>query len=111
MADPMGDIDAAASPSSQNSPEDPGHPEVLKDAIYRSTTPMRMVSMAEQCPGSTVEMVNNSFMDDVAQYRKGGIPEPAHQTELKRVLNQAMGSVPNDQTPLIGRQDSDPKGG
>ena len=66
----------------------------------------------QQCPGSTVEYTNNSFNDDVAQYRKpeaNGATNAAN-AELLRVRNQAYGAaMPNDQTPLIGQQDSDPK--
>jgi hypothetical protein len=82
------------------------NPGFIPDAIYNSQTPIRNVSYEEQCPGSTVQVLDNSFNDDVAQYLKSDQPE------MKRVLNQAM--IPDfdpSNPPSIGRQDSDPKGG
>lgn len=64
------------------------------------------VSYEEQCPGSTVSTNNASFMDDVAQYQKNT------KEQLMQIRNQALNAaVPNSQTPLIGKQDSDPIGG
>lgn len=86
----------------------------IPDAIYNSTTPIRNVSYEEQCPGSTVQVVDNSFNDDVARYME--TPESMQRNaELLRVRNQAYDAVgpdvDNANPPLIGRQDSDPKGG
>lgn len=103
----MGDIDAAASPSSQNSPPDPG--KILGSidlANHGGVNSFNNVAYEQQCPGSTVSMDNASFMDDVAQYIK------TDKAGLMQVRNQAYGlAVPNSQTPLIGKQDSDPAGG
>ena len=64
------------------------------------------VSYEQQCPGSTVSMDNASFNDDVAQYLK------TDNAGLLAVRRQAYNAaVPNNQTPLIGKQDSDPAGG
>lgn len=87
------------------------NPGFVQDAIYNSTTPIRNVSMEEQCPGSTVETVDNSFNDDVGQYMKSPESEQRN-AELLRVRNQAMRpDFDPSNPPLIGRQDSDPKGG
>jgi len=78
----------------------------IPNAIYGSTTPI--VHVPPEASGTTVEILANSFNDDVAQYLKGD------NAELLRVRNQAMNApVPdaNNVPPLIGRQDSDPKGG
>lgn len=60
----------------------------------------------EQQAGTTVVQTTACYYDDVIEYMK------ADQTELLRIRNQAYNAaVPNDQTPLIGRTDSDPAGG
>jgi hypothetical protein len=81
------------------------NPGFIPDAIYRSTTPI--VEVPASANGTTVQVLDNSFNDDVAQYMK------ADNAELLRVRCQAMGPADFDPSnpPLIGRQDSDPKGG
>lgn len=79
----------------------------ISDAIYNSETPV--VEIPASANGTTVQVLNNSFNDDPAQYMK------ADNAELLRVRNQAYNAVgpdvDNANPPLIGRQDSDPKGG
>jgi hypothetical protein len=83
------------------------NPGFIPDAIYRSTTPI--VEIPASANGTTVQVLDNSFNDDVAQYMKGD------NAELLRIRNQAYNAVgpdvDNANPPLIGRQDSDPKGG
>lgn len=115
----MGDIDEYASPSGPSSPNNPdnsGRPiGSIDHANFGGINSIVNVSMAEQCPGSTVTIDNAAFNDDVAQYRKGGLPPRPHLEELNRVRNQAFNAVgetqDNSKDILIGRQDSDPKGG
>ena len=74
---------------------------------YDSTTPI--VNVPPEASGTTVQVLDNSFNDDVAQYMKGD------NAELLRIRNQAYNTVgpdvDNSKPPLIGRQDSDPKEG
>lgn len=70
------------------------------------TNDLKTISYEEQCPGSTCTFDNATWNDDVAQYMKGDMDE------LLRIRNQAYNAAqPNSDTTLIGRQDSDPKGG
>ena len=77
------------------------------DLAYDSTTPI--VNVPPEASGTTVQVLDNSFNDDVAQYMKGD------NVELLRISNQAVNAVgpdvDNSKPPLIGRQDSDPKEG
>jgi len=83
------------------------NPAFISNAIYNSQTPI--VHVPPEASGTTVQMLDNSFNDDVAQYMKG------NNAELLRVRNQAYDAVgptvDNSNPRLIGRQDSDPKGG
>jgi len=79
----------------------------IPDAIYNSATPI--VEIPASANGTTVQVLDNSFNDDVAQYLQ------ADNAELLRIRNQAYNAVgpdvDNSKPPLIGRQDSDPKEG
>src|SRR5438876_12360029 len=84
----------------------------IPDAIYNSATPI--VEVPASANGTTVQVLDNSFNDDVAQYLKADKGDKDH-TELLRVRNQGYNAVgpdvDNSKPPLIGRQDSDPKEG
>jgi hypothetical protein len=86
-------------------------PDFPTDLAYNSVTPCVYIPPEAQS-NTTVQVLDNSFNDDVAQYIK--TPESIQRNaELLRVRNQAMGPADFDPSnpPLIGRQDSDPKGG
>lgn len=102
----MGDIDAASSPSSQNSPEDPGKPIApLTSANYGGVNSFQNVGMDQQCPGSTCDYTYPGFNDDAAQYMKQD-----HAGTLAIRNSAYNAAVPNSETSLIGKQDSDPPG-
>ena len=110
MKDTMGNIDDYASePQVPGTAKDPGKMlysiDLCEHGGINSTV---MVSMAEQCPGSTATMMSHGFKDDVAQYMKND------KAGFMAVRDQAFNApVPdaNNVPPLIGKQDSDPAGG
>jgi hypothetical protein len=88
------------------------NPGFIPNAIYNSSTPI--VYVPPEASGTTVQVLDNSFNDDVARYME--TPESIQRNaQLLRVRNQAYDAVgptvDNANPPLIGRQDSDPKGG
>ena len=104
----MGDIDEAASAVQvPGAAKDPGdNIGSIDDAPHGGIN--STVDVAPEASGTAASYVDNSFMDDVAQYVKGD------QKELFRIRNQAYNApTPNADNvpPLLGRQDSDPQGG
>lgn len=107
------DLDPGANTQVPGAAEDPG---VILGPIDNANHG-GINSIAEIPPessGTTVQYFDNSFNDDVAQYRKADEARPDH-AELNRVRNQAYSYVgetqDNANLPFTGRQDSDPKGG
>jgi len=105
----MGDIDADPGANVQipGTQKDPGQPiRPLDSSNYGGVN--SVVFVPPEASGTQVSYTNASFNDDIAQYLR------ADNAELLRVRNQAMSSTPNAADLgdcLIGRQDSDPKGG
>jgi len=76
----------------------------IDDATHGGINSTRIIS--PEYSGTLVSTDNASFMDYTAQYLKDD------NAELLRIRTQAPKAArPNNETPLIGRQDSDPKGG
>jgi hypothetical protein len=105
MSDPMGDIDEASRPQVPGTATDPIKPiPSLSNANYGGINSTNVIPYEQQCPGSTVDYVT-PYNDDVAQYQK------ATHDGLMTIRNSAYNAaVPNNQTPLVGKTDSDPPG-